>query len=78
MHYPAWRDVLSDEAIETRPVEPVSWTSARQRMPPCAADLTAEAIQSQKVRRNCLVREVAIQDPLSHLPTMGTGSRRRW
>src|SRR5437764_9897857 len=33
-------------------------------MAPCAADLAAEAVQSQKVRRNCMVREVAIQDPL--------------
>src|ERR1044072_5895602 len=33
-------------------------------MPPSATDLVAEAVQSQQVRRNCMVRELAIQDPL--------------
>eukprot|EP00456_Euglypha_rotunda_P064249 TRINITY_DN54639_c0_g1_i2.p1 TRINITY_DN54639_c0_g1~~TRINITY_DN54639_c0_g1_i2.p1 ORF type:complete len:114 (+),score=12.63 TRINITY_DN54639_c0_g1_i2:133-474(+) len=33
-------------------------------MPPSAADFRAEAIQSQQVRWNCVVLEVAIQDPL--------------
>jgi hypothetical protein len=33
-------------------------------MPPCATDLITEAIQSQQVRWNCMVRKVAIQDPL--------------
>ena len=42
-------------------------------MPPCAADLTAEAVQSQQVRRNCMVREVAIQDPLKPLADDGHG-----
>ncbi len=63
MQNPAWRDVLTGEAIETGPVEPVPLTSAQQGMPPCAADLTAKAFQPQQVRRNCMVREVAIQDP---------------
>ena len=34
MQNPAWRDVLTGEAIEARPVEPVSLTSAQQGMPP--------------------------------------------
>jgi hypothetical protein len=58
-------DVLTGEVIESRPVEPVSLTSAQQGMPPCAADLTA--VQSQQVPKNCMVREVAIQDPLKPL-----------
>src|SRR4051812_20783016 len=33
-------------------------------MPPSATDLIAEAIQSQQIRRNCMVCEIAIQDPL--------------
>jgi hypothetical protein len=39
-------------------------TSAQQGMPPSATDLVAEAIQTQQIRWNCMVREVAIQDPL--------------
>ena len=64
MQHPAWRDVLAGEAIETRPVEPVTLAPAQQGMPPCAANLGAEAIQSQQVRWDCMVLEVAIQDPL--------------
>ena len=33
-------------------------------MQPGAADFGAKASQSQQVRRNCVVLEVAIQDPL--------------
>jgi hypothetical protein len=64
MQNPAWRDVLAGQPIEARPVEPVPLTSAQQSMPPSATDLAAEAIQSQQIRRNCMVRKVAIQDPL--------------
>ena len=67
MQNPAWRYVLTGEAIEARPVEPVSLTSSQQSMPPSAADFTAEAVQSQQIRRNCVVREVTIQDPLKPL-----------
>ena len=58
MQNPAGRDVLTGKAIETGPVEPVPLTPAQQGMPPCAADLAAEAVQSQQVRRDCMVREV--------------------
>ena len=71
MQNPAWRDVLTGEAIETGPVEPVPLTSTQQGMPPGAADLTAKAVQSQQVRRNCMVRKVAIQDPLKPLANEG-------
>src|SRR5580658_6001926 len=71
MQNPAWRDVLTGEAIESGPVEPVPLTSSQQGMPPRAADLTAEAVQSQQIRRNCMVREVSIQDPLK--PTANDG-----
>ena len=54
MQNPARRDVLTGEAIETRPVEPVPLTSAQQGMPPSAADLVAEAVQSKQVRRDCM------------------------
>jgi hypothetical protein len=64
MQNPAWRDVLTGEASEPGPVEPVPLTSPQQGMPPSAADLATETIQSQQVCRNCMVREVAIQDPL--------------
>jgi hypothetical protein len=64
MQDPAWRDVLAGEAIETGPVEPVPLTSSQQGVPPCAPNFIAEAVQSQQVRRNCVVREVAIQDPV--------------
>ncbi len=33
-------------------------------MPPSAADFAAEAVQSQQIRRDCMVLEVAIQNPL--------------
>src|SRR3954447_21042639 len=33
-------------------------------MPPSAADFVTESTQSQQVRWNCMVLEVAIQDPL--------------
>jgi hypothetical protein len=42
----------------------VPLASAQQGMPSCATDLGAEAIQSQQVRWNCMVRKVAIQDAL--------------
>ena len=61
---PAGRDVLAGEAIETLPIEPVSLAPAQQGMPPSAADCAAEAVQSQQVGRNCMVRKIAIQDPL--------------
>ena len=64
MQNSAGRDVLAGEAIETDPVEPVPLAAPQQGMPPCAADFAAEATQSQQVRRDCMVREVAIQDPL--------------
>ena len=64
MQNPAWRDVLTGEAIEAGPVEPIPLTPSQQCMPPSAADLAAEAIQSQQIRWNCMVLEVAIQDPL--------------
>ena len=64
MQNPAWRDVLTGEAIEAGPVEPVPLTSSQEGMPPRAADLATETIQSQQVRRNCMVCEVTIQDPL--------------
>ena len=62
MQNPAGRDVLTGEAIEARPVEPVTLTSAQQGMPPCAADLTAESRSIAQVRRNCMVLEVSIED----------------
>ena len=73
MQNPAWRDVLTGEAIESGPVEPVPLTSSQQSMPPGAADFTAEAVQSQQIRRNCMVREVSIQDPLKPLAHDGHG-----
>jgi len=54
----------------------VPLTSAQQGMPPCAADLVAEAVQSQQVRRNCMVREVTIQDPLKPRANEGHGFTR--
>ena len=51
----------------------MSLTSAQQGMPPCAADLIEETVQSQQIRRNCMVREVAIQDPLKPLAHDGHG-----
>ena len=71
MQNPAWRDVLTSEAIESGPVEPVPLASSQQGMPPGAADLATETIQSRQVRRNCVVREVTIQDPLK--PTANDG-----
>ena len=62
MQNPAWRDVLAGEAMEARPVEPVPLTSPQQGVPPSAADFAAEAVQSQQIRRNCMVREGAIQN----------------
>ena len=47
MQNPAWRDVLTSETIEAGPVEPVPLAAAHQGVPPSAADLFAEAIQSQ-------------------------------
>jgi hypothetical protein len=73
MQNPAWRDVLTGEAIEPGPVEPVPLTSPEQGMPPSAADLASETIQSQQVCRNCMVREVAIQDPLKPPANDGHG-----
>jgi hypothetical protein len=64
MQDPAWRDVLAGEAIEPRPVEPVPLASPQQSVPPSAAHLVSKAVQSQQVGRNCMVRKVAIQDPL--------------
>jgi hypothetical protein len=64
MQNPTGRDVLAGKAIETGPVEPVPLAPAQQGMPPCAAYLAAEAVQSQQVRRDCMIREVSIQDPL--------------
>lgn len=64
MQNPAWRNVLAGQAIEARPVEPVSLAPAQQGMPPSAADLAPEGVQSQQVSRNCMVRKVAIPDPL--------------
>jgi hypothetical protein len=63
MQNPAGRDVLTSEAIEAGPVEPVPLASAHQSMPPSATYLLAKAIQSQQVRRNCMVRKITIQDP---------------
>jgi hypothetical protein len=59
MQNPACRDVLAGKAIEPRSVERVSLTSAQQSVPPCAADLAAETVQSQQVRRNCMARKKA-------------------
>src|ERR1700753_2000346 len=42
-------------------------------MPPSAADFVTEATQSPQVRRNCMVVEVAIQDPLEPRANLGHG-----
>lgn len=78
MQNPARRDVLASQTIETGPVEPVPLTSTQQGMPPRAADLAAETIQSQQIRRNCMVRKVAIQDPLKPRTDDRHGFVRRW
>ena len=76
MQNPTGRDVLAGQPIETRLVEPVSLTSAQQSVPPCATHFAAEAVQSQQVGRDRMIRK--FQDPLQHAPTIGTGSCRRW
>jgi hypothetical protein len=64
MQNPAWRDILTGEAIETGPVEPVPLTPTQQAMPPSAANLRTKAIQPQQVRWDCMVRKVAMQHPV--------------
>src|SRR5215470_7698159 len=74
MQNSAGREVLADETTETFPVEPVTLASAQESMPPSAADLTTEAVQSFEVGRNCVVREVSAQDSLQP----GTDHRHRF
>ena len=73
MQHSAGRDVLAGEPVEAGPVEPVPLASAQQGMPPCATHLGAEGIQPKQVRRNCMIREVPIQDPLKPRANNGHG-----
>jgi hypothetical protein len=72
---PGMTGVHTGEAIVTRPLEPAPLTSPQKGMPPRAAYLVTEAVQSQQVCRDCMVREVAIQDPLK--PRAQRGARVR-
>jgi len=53
--------------------EPTIWIRLCCCRPPSAADFGAEAIQSQRVRWNCMVLEVSIEDLLKPCANDGHG-----
>lgn len=73
MQNPEWRHVLAGKAIEASLVEPVSLTSAQRSLPSSAADFTTEAVPSQRIPTNGMVREGSIQDALTPLAHDGRG-----
>jgi hypothetical protein len=67
------RHVTVSEPLEALPRHPALLAPPKQGVPPCAADLTAEAVQSPEIAWDRVVVEVALHHTVQPLPDLGDG-----
>jgi hypothetical protein len=73
MEFPTVRYVAVGEPIEALPGQPVPLAPPKQGVPPGAANLTAETLQSSEIACDRVVVEVALHHAVQPLADLGNG-----